>query len=108
MFESTTSSFADAGEVRVAHLLGKGCPQMAKLSAYKSMLMGLMMSATMSTIFISMINILPQFLSVDEIIQDMLRMLFPMIALSNVAMNIGMVSIMNHLYAVASFDAAQT
>ena len=89
MFEVTTSSFADAGEVRVAHLLGKGRCEMAKLSAFKSVFMGLVMSVIMSTIFISLINVLPQFLTVDEIIQDMLRMLFPMITLSNVAMSIG-------------------
>ena len=90
MFESTTLSFADAGEVRVAHLLGKGCPQDAKLSAYKSIFMGLATSMLMSTIFISMINVLPEFLTTDETLQDMLRMLFPMVAFSNVAMSIGM------------------
>lgn len=90
MFESTTLSFADAGEVRVAHLLGKGCPQDAKLSAFKSIFMGLTMSMLMSIIFISMVNVLPEFLTADETLQDMLRMLFPMVAFSNVAMSIGM------------------
>ena len=86
MFESTTLSFADAGEVRVAHLLGAGSPQDAKLSAYKSIYMGLITSMLMTIIFISMINVLPEFLTTDETLQDMLKVLFPMVAFSNVAL----------------------
>eukprot|EP00984_Skeletonema_dohrnii_P031403 scaffold23828_cov164-Skeletonema_dohrnii-CCMP3373.AAC.1 len=49
------------------------------------------MSIVMSTIFLSLINVLPEFLTTDQTIQDMLRMLFPMIALGNVTMSVGMV-----------------
>ena len=91
VFESTTEAFGDAGEVRVSYQLGKGRPQLARLSSYKSMFMGLAMSIVMSTIFLSLTNVLPEFLTTDQTIQDMLRMLFPMIALGNVTMSVGMV-----------------
>lgn len=91
VFESTTEAFGDAGEVRVSYQLGKGRPQLARLSSYKSIFMGLAMSIVMSTIFLSLINVLPEFLTTDQTIQDMLRMLFPLMALGNVTMSVGMV-----------------
>ncbi len=89
--ESTTEAFGDAGEVRISYQLGKGRPELAKLVAYKCMFMGLTMSMVMSTIFLSLRNVLPEFLTTDETIQDMLKMLFPIIALGNVTMSVGMV-----------------
>ena len=47
VFESTTEAFGDAGEVRVSYQLGKGRPQLARLSSYKCMFMGLTMSIVM-------------------------------------------------------------
>jgi len=91
VFESTTEAFGDAGEVRVSYQLGKGRPQLARLSSYKCMFMGLTMSIVMSIIFLSMMNVLPEFLTTDQTIQDMLRMLFPLMALGNVTMSVGMV-----------------
>ena len=91
VFESTTEAFGDAGEVRVSYQLGKGRPQLARLSSYKCMFAGLAMSIVMSTIFLSLTNVLPEFLTLDETIQGMLRMLFPLIALGNVTMSVGMV-----------------
>ncbi|KAL7428880.1 hypothetical protein ACHAXM_001442 [Skeletonema potamos] len=91
VFESTTEAFAGAGEIRVSYQLGKGRPQLARLSSYKCMFMGLAASTVMSTIFLSLINVLPQFLTTDRTIQGMLRTLFPLMALGNVTMSVGMV-----------------
>jgi MATE family multidrug resistance protein len=91
LFESTTEAFGDAGEVRVSYQLGKGRPQLAKLASYKIMFMGFVMALIMSTIFLSLINVLPAFLTTDQTIQDMLRMVFPLMALGNVTMSVGMV-----------------
>ena len=89
--ESTTAGFGLAGEFRVSYLMGKGRAQLAKLASYKIMFMGLVMALIMSTIFLSLINILPAFLTTDQTIQGMLTMLFPMTALGNVTMTVGVI-----------------
>ncbi len=91
VFESTTGAIGSAGEVRCSYQLGKGNPQLAKLSSYKSMFMALVMSSLSSLIFLSMSNVLTAFLSSDETIQDMLIVLFPLVGLGNVMMSVGMV-----------------
>ena len=91
VFESTTGAIGSAGEIRCSYQLGKGNPQLAKLSSYKSMFMALVMSSLSSLIFLSMSNVLTAFLSSDETIQDMLIVLFPLVGLGNVMMSVGMV-----------------
>jgi len=72
-------SFGYAGEVRVR-------------VSYQ-MFMGLVTALIISTIFLSLINILPAFLTTDQTIQGMLRlrMVLPLIALGDVTMSVGMV-----------------
>ena len=91
VFESTTGALGSAGEIRVSYQLGQGNPQLAKLSSYKSMFMALVMSLLSTSIFLSLSTVLPAFLSSDETIQGMLVVLFPLVALGNVTMSIGMV-----------------
>ena len=91
MFESTTEAIGDASEVRVAYQLGKGRPSMAKVAGYKSMFIALMSSILVSIIFISLKGVLPSWLTSDATIQDMLAEMFPLVALSNVTMTMGMV-----------------
>jgi Na+-driven multidrug efflux pump len=90
-FESTTEAIGDASEVRVAYQLGKGRPTMAELAGYKSMLLGAIVSIVMSTLLLSLTNVLPSVLTPDATIQDMLAELFPLVALGNVTMSMGMV-----------------
>ena len=91
-FESTTMAIGDASEMRVAYQLGKGRPAgMAKLSGYKAMYVAFIMVVLGSAIFLSMTNVLPSLLTKDATIQFMLSDLFPLIALSNVSMTVGMV-----------------
>jgi MATE family multidrug resistance protein len=91
VFESTTEAVGDAAEVRVAYQLGRGRPAIAKLAGYKSMFLGLIFSIVVSVIFISLANVLPSWLTHDETIQDMLVEMFPLVALGNVTMSMGMV-----------------
>ncbi len=91
VFESTTGALGSAGEVRCSHQLGKGDPELAKLSSYKTMFMALLVSMISTTIFFSLHNVLPAFLTTDETIQDMLVTLFPLVGLGNVMMSVGMV-----------------
>ncbi|KAL3785641.1 hypothetical protein ACHAW5_007642 [Stephanodiscus triporus] len=90
-FESTTEAIGDSSEVRVAYQLGKGRPAMAELAGYKSMLLGAIVSILMSTLLLSLTDVLPSVLTTDATIQDMLVELFPLVALGNVTMSMGMV-----------------
>jgi len=91
VFESTTSAIGDASEIRCAYQLGKGRPSLAKLSAYKAVFIAAMLAFAITAVFLSLSNILPFWLTKDATIQAMLIELFPLIALGNVTMNMGMV-----------------
>ena len=91
-FESSTAAIGDASEMRVAYQLGKGRPDMAKLSGYKSMYIALLLSVLLSASFLCLNHTLPSILTRDTTIHRMLLDLFPLIALSNVSMTVGMVA----------------
>ncbi|KAL3777598.1 hypothetical protein ACHAW5_007488 [Stephanodiscus triporus] len=91
VFESTTEAVGNASETWVAFQLGEGRPDLAKLVSYKSMLIVSIMSIVMSTLLMSLTNVLPSLMTKDATIQDMLAELFPLVALGNVTMSMGMV-----------------
>ncbi|KAL3796179.1 hypothetical protein ACHAW5_005668 [Stephanodiscus triporus] len=68
-FESTTEAIGDASEIRVANHLGKGHPDIAKLSGYKAMFLAAITTGSASAIFISLANVLPHLLTNDATIQ---------------------------------------
>eukprot|EP00579_Thalassiosira_antarctica_P001896 CAMPEP_0201871326 /NCGR_PEP_ID=MMETSP0902-20130614/4272_1 /ASSEMBLY_ACC=CAM_ASM_000551 /TAXON_ID=420261 /ORGANISM="Thalassiosira antarctica, Strain CCMP982" /LENGTH=750 /DNA_ID=CAMNT_0048397275 /DNA_START=148 /DNA_END=2400 /DNA_ORIENTATION=+ len=85
VFESTTEAIGGASEVRCAYQLGKG------EHAFKSMFLALILAVTVTVIFMSLSPILPALMTHDPVIQAMLAELFPLMALGNVTMNMGMV-----------------
>jgi len=91
VFESTTEAIGDAAEIRTAYQLGKGRHKLAKLSAYKSVMIAALLAFSVTGVFLSLTPRLPAWLTHDETIQGMLVELFPLIALGNVTMNMGMV-----------------
>jgi MATE family multidrug resistance protein len=91
LFESTTEAIGDASEVRVAYQLGKGRPAMAKLAAYKCILLGLIVSILITIVFISLTDVLPSLLTSDATMQAMLAEMFPLVAVGNITMSMGMV-----------------
>lgn len=90
-FESTTNAIGSASELRVAYHLGNGQPDMAKLSAYKSMLLAAIVTGLSSVLLMSLVDLLPPLMTYDTTIQGMLVDLFPLVALGNVTMSMGMV-----------------
>jgi uncharacterized membrane protein YciS (DUF1049 family) len=64
---------------------------MAKIAGYKSMFVAFILSIVVSIIFICLTNVLPPLLTHDETIQDLLVEMFPLVALGNVTMSMGMV-----------------
>ena len=116
VFESTTEAIGDASEVRCAYQLGKGRPEMAKLSAYKSILLAFTLSVISTGIFLGISSELPSWLTKDPTIQvrlicirvysmfcsfhwsislpvhkEMIASCIPLIALGSVTMNTGMI-----------------
>ncbi len=91
LFESTTEAIGDASELRIAYHLGNNNPHMAKFSCYKFMLLAAIVTGSASVIFMSLTNVLPPMLTYDDTIQGMLVELFPLVALGNVTMSMGMV-----------------
>ena len=91
VFESSTEAIGDAGEVRVSYQMGKGRPELAKLSAYKSIFMGLVLAIIVTAIFLGLSGVLPSLLTADPTIREMLSELFPLMALGNITMTVGMV-----------------
>ena len=91
VFESTTEAIGDASEVRCAYQLGKGRPEMAKISAYKSMLLSIVMASIITTVFLCLGGQLPGWLTTDETIQGLLVELFPLMGLGNLTFTVGMV-----------------
>ena len=89
VFESTTEAIGDAAEVRCAYQLGKGRPEMAKLSAYKSMLLSIVVALIITTVFLCLDDHLPAWLTTQETIQNMLAELFPLMGLGNLTMTVG-------------------
>mmetsp|Transcript_34971 Transcript_34971/g.64738 ORF Transcript_34971/g.64738 Transcript_34971/m.64738 type:complete len:730 (-) Transcript_34971:83-2272(-) len=92
VFESTTSSIGSAAEVRCAYQFGQGRPALAKLSAYKSMFLSVLISIWSTAVFLCFSGDIPGWLTKDETIQKMLVPLFPLIALGQVTMTMGMVA----------------
>ena len=91
-FESTTkNAIGSASELRVAYHLGNIQPDMAKLSAYKSILLAAILTGLLSAVLMSLVHQLPPLLTYDPTIQGMLIECFPLIALGNVTMSMGMV-----------------
>jgi len=90
-FEASTEGIGDGGEIRVAYHLGKGNPTMARVSAYKSLLIGTIFGFFITAIFFIMGDDMPTWLTVDPTLQNMVGDLIPLVGLGNITMTFGMV-----------------
>lgn len=75
----------------MAYHLGNSQPDMAKLSAYKSILLAAILTGLSSDVLMILVNQLPPLLTYDATIQGMLVECFPLIALGSVTMSMGVV-----------------
>jgi MATE family multidrug resistance protein len=90
VFYSVTSGIGDAAEIRVAYHLGDNHPTMAKLSAYKSLLLGMLVATVISIIYFSLQDRIPVWFTSDETLQSMLAELVPFVGVANLTMTFGM------------------
>jgi MatE len=87
--ENVTEAIADAGEVRVAILLGSGQPGRAKKSAYKSICVAFVFAfCTTSIIFIAGES-LPVWLTTDPLLQNLIADLIPLFGVGNITLTLG-------------------
>jgi Na+-driven multidrug efflux pump len=91
IFESSTEGIGDAAEVRCAYHLGTGNPYMAKISSYKSLLLGIIMSLFVTSIFFILGDSLPAWFTSDPTLQRMIAELIPLVGVGNCTMTFGMV-----------------
>jgi len=90
-FEATTEGIGDAAEVRVAYHLGKGNPNMARLSSYKSVYIGVVISFIITSIFFMIGYDLPTLFTNDTTLILMINQLLPFIGIGNICMTFGLV-----------------
>ena len=90
--EIVTEAVADAGEVRTAFLLGAGKPVEAKLSSYKSLYLGTMVSILITGIMFIAGDSIPTWLTNDPTLQRMTAELIPLFGIGNIALSIGTLS----------------
>lgn len=89
-FEAMTEGLGDACEVRCAYHLGKGNPEMARVSANKSLLLGTLFASFVTSIFFIIGDDLPGWFTTDPVLRIMVRDCIPLIGVGNVTMTFGM------------------
>lgn len=90
VFYSVTGGIGDAAEIRVAYHLGNGSGPGAKLSAYKSLFLGMVVACAVSFFYFCMQNHIPGWFTADETLQRMLQELVPFVGVANLTMTFGM------------------
>merc|ERR1719410_1657673 len=90
-FEATTVGIGDAAEVRVGYHLGKDDPNMARISSYKSIYMGVIISILITSIFFMIGNDLATFFTNDIVLAKMINEIVPFVGIGNITMTFGMV-----------------
>lgn len=90
--ENIGVAVADAAEIRVANLLGKGKPAEARHSAHKSTFVGMMSSLLLSLAILSVSKFLPSWMTPDPTLQEMFGELLPQMCLGLAVLTFGTMS----------------
>jgi len=92
LFEAATSGLGEAAAIRVAFHLGKGEYDLARISAYKSLFLSVILSVFITSVFFMLGDSLANMLTRDALLRNMLNEAIPMIGVGNILMVFGMVS----------------
>jgi multidrug resistance protein, MATE family len=90
IFYAVTGGIGDAAEIRLAYLLGDNNPRMAKLSAYKSLFLGMVLASLISILYFALQDQIPAWFTSDTTLQTMLAELVPFVGVANLTMTFGM------------------
>ena len=83
VFYLTICGVADSGEILVAKHLGDGESSLAKLSAYKALVIGMCIAVITSVVYFSLQDTLPGWFTHDDTLISMLRELVPFVGVAN-------------------------
>jgi len=92
LFEAGTEGLSEAAEIRVAIHLGKGNWQLAKTSAYKSLIMTTICACIVTSIFFMCGEDLATWYTKDPTLQHMLNDLVPLLGVANITLTFGCVA----------------
>ena len=88
-FEMITEAIGDAAEVRCAYLLGAGFPDRAKMTAYKTIFVGSLLSGFVSSFVFMTGDQIPLWLTNDPDLQHIIQGIMPFFALGIMALTLG-------------------
>lgn len=83
VFYLTICGVADSGEIRVAKHLGDGRPKLAQLTAYKALVIGMIVAVFTSVVYFSLQDTLPNWFTHDDTLVSMLIELVPFVGVGN-------------------------
>lgn len=87
--EAIVEAVGDAAEVRVAFLLGRGLPMRAKLSAYKSLCIAILLASVLASLLWTSANYLPSWLTEDSKLQSLVGNTLPILGIGIISLTIG-------------------
>eukprot|EP00543_Licmophora_paradoxa_P007576 CAMPEP_0202453496 /NCGR_PEP_ID=MMETSP1360-20130828/11460_1 /ASSEMBLY_ACC=CAM_ASM_000848 /TAXON_ID=515479 /ORGANISM="Licmophora paradoxa, Strain CCMP2313" /LENGTH=743 /DNA_ID=CAMNT_0049072605 /DNA_START=9 /DNA_END=2240 /DNA_ORIENTATION=+ len=90
--EALTEGIADAAEVRSSYHLGAGSPEKARISAYKSTLIGIFFACFFTSIFFILGEDIALWLTNDPTLQRFIADLLPLIGIGNITLTAGAVA----------------
>lgn len=85
VIESLSLGIGDAAEIRISYHLGNNHPFLAKITAYKSMLIAMVGSVVVAGVFYGIRGYVPAFFTIDETLQGMMEETLPYIAVGSLA-----------------------
>mmetsp|Transcript_24792 Transcript_24792/g.50145 ORF Transcript_24792/g.50145 Transcript_24792/m.50145 type:complete len:364 (+) Transcript_24792:1802-2893(+) len=92
IFAASMEGICCAAEIRCAYHIGRGNAFMARKSSFKSMLFGAIFGISLTSIFFLVFqDEIPEWLTNDETLRNMLLSLIPVASICNVATTIGMI-----------------
>lgn len=91
IFEASTEGLGEAAAIRVSFLLSENCPDLAQRLAHKSVLLGMIASLVVTSVFLMIGPNLSVALTRDAAIQGMFNGLVGTTGLANVAMSLSQV-----------------
>eukprot|EP00978_Attheya_sp_CCMP212_P044549 scaffold314083_cov51-Attheya_sp.AAC.1 len=90
-FEASTEGIGDAAEIRSAYHLGKGNPEMARISSHKSLLLGMIFAFLITSVFFIIGDDIATWFTKDTTLQIMITDLIPLVGIGNITMTFGMI-----------------
>ena len=89
LFDAVTYGSGDAAEILVALHLGEGRADLAKLSAYKSLWLGMLGSGLVFSVFVLIMPSVPSLFTPNEVLQELIGSALPLIAIGYLALAFG-------------------